>query len=917
MHPSISPGEVRTIHQHEKEVLCHIGYQIRNMSGCTLPTPIANNDVGTINSSMTDIPFLGIPFYPNDYSFSGGDSFANLTLNSIEVKIPTVAPNITYWDNVTVDAGGTVTCGGQPTSLTSAKCMRVPTPTSAPILKIIYTVKDTISNRISLPASILYNRCVIPTQDEHVCNGTFEMGGIGYNPPPYTSTTITFQSGLVPFWKNSGPGSPDLGIKAPAGAPGVGNGMPVPFSGFQDGSIYGAFLFPWSHTMEAVSTKLRAPLVVGQCYRIYFQGSKKTNWGAINQDPVKVKLSTNDILGQASLTGLYEPFSEVIPNSPTSSLAWHNYQKYFIPSQPFEYLAIQTPYYTSGNTYVFMDNISLKKVNQSFCTTNSISGIVYNDLNINGSYNPGENGVGNVPVGLFDSNTGALLDQVFSGPNGFYQFYVVNPAPNYYIALYPETPYQMITEPVVNNIFSGYTHTRVVPFAGGVDVTGENFGILLQGQQPSFPPITLTSSTTNTCQANSGAINLTVAGGVPPFTYSWNNGQSTEDISGLAAGTYTVTVTDSATPAQTANLSVTVPPYSVLAINGVVTPTSTGGNIDITATGLAPLYYNWSNGSTTEDLTNVPPGTYTVIVADTNKCTQSATFTIVSQAQSGPCCKIKPNANPLLDCSDPIMNFGNSTVEYGHNRCVAAGQGNSCYWDFSNPACCYPGAQGCGSSSGTTCAPPAQSIQYPFSILNVSTPGYSQLLQSCMTQAQSSSNPQAYYCCVTLPGNLNLTATAKPSCSLNASSIDLSVSGGTAPYTYSWSNGATTQDITNLAPGNYTVNVTSANGLTGSLTVNVQAIAPVTITGYTSLATLPNFNNGAINITVTPSVGYTYNWFKVGGGWPGSTTEDIQNLTPGSYTVTATNSFGCKASKTFKIIKMMKIIGPKETIKTP
>jgi hypothetical protein len=153
------------------------------------------------------------------------------------------------------------------------------------------------------------------------------------------------------------------------------------------------------------------------------------------------------------------------------------------------------------------------------------------------------------------------------------------------------------------------------------------------------------------------------------------------------------------------------------------------------------------------------------------------------------------------------MNFGNSSILYGHNRCEAAGQGNSCYWDFSNPACCYPGAQGCGTNPGTTCAPPAQSIPYPYSILNVSTPLYSQLLQGCMTQAQESGSPQTYYCCVTLPGNLNVSGTWKPSCGINASSIDLSVSGGTAPYTYSWSNGATTQDISNLAPGNYTVNV--------------------------------------------------------------------------------------------------------------
>jgi hypothetical protein len=378
-------------------------------------------------------------------------------------------------------------------------------------------------------------------------------------------------------------------------------------------------------------------------------------------------------------------------------------------------------------------------------------------------------------------------------------------------------------------------------------------------------------------------------------------------------------VTDSSNPPQTVSGTSVIPNFTPITVNGVITPNTnnSNSNINLTASGSQPLTFSWSNGATTEDLLNVSPGVYSVTVSDVNNCISSASFTVLAQPQGGLCCKVKPNANPLADCSDSIMNLGNISLYAGHERCEDINQGNSCVWDFSNPGCCFPGAQGCGSSPGTTCSAPAISLAYPFSSLNVSTPGYSQLLQNCMNQAESSGFAQNYFCCVTLPGNLNLTASAKPSCKASASSIDLTVSGGTGPYTYVWSNGATTQDLNNILPGNYTVNVSSANGLTGTLTVNVPTVSPVNITAALSSASYPAYNNGSININVTPPVGYTYNWIKVGGNWPGSTNEDIQNLTPGSYTVTATNTYGCKASKTFKVQKNLNLVDPSKIIKKP
>ena len=200
----------------------------------------------------------------------------------------------------------------------------------------------------------------------------------------------------------------------------------------------------------------------------------------------------------------------------------------------------------------------------------------------------------------------------------------------------------------------------------------------------------------------------------------------------------------------------------------------------------------------------------------------------------------------------------------------------------------------------------------------MSTPGYSDLLEKCLKEAEASGMAN-YYCCVTLPGKLNLSATPKPSCTGKAGAIDLSVTGGTPPYVYTWSNGQTVQDPINLAPGNYSVTVTDSSQppLSANLTAGVLSIGPVVISGIALPATDPNYNNGSINISVAPVLGYAYSWVKVGGGWPGSTAEDVQNLTPGSYTVTATNKFSCKATKTFSVLKQAKPTGSTEIIKTP
>ncbi|WP_294207338.1 T9SS type A sorting domain-containing protein [uncultured Chryseobacterium sp.] len=137
--------------------------------------------------------------------------------------------------------------------------------------------------------------------------------------------------------------------------------------------------------------------------------------------------------------------------------------------------------------------------------------------------------------------------------------------------------------------------------------------------------------------ASNGAINLTPAGGTAPYTFNWGGGVTTEDRTGLAAGTYTVVITDANGCTATVNAVVTQPTALVattsqtnIACNGGSTGTAT-----VTVTGgTAPYTYSWSpSGGTAATASGLAAGTYTVTVTDANGCTLTRTVTIT---QSGP-----------------------------------------------------------------------------------------------------------------------------------------------------------------------------------------------------------------------------------------------------------------------------------------
>jgi hypothetical protein len=157
--------------------------------------------------------------------------------------------------------------------------------------------------------------------------------------------------------------------------------------------------------------------------------------------------------------------------------------------------------------------------------------------------------------------------------------------------------------------------------------------------QPAIITAT-TAITPLTCAGgNNGAAFLSIQGGTAPYQVQWSSGSANGTaLTGLAAGTYRYTITDTQGCRISDSLNVTAP--APISLSSTISPaqSGTGSDIQISVSGgVAPFRFSWQNGDTTQFLRNMPQGSYSVTVTDANNCTGSLTTTIVDNNQSGYC----------------------------------------------------------------------------------------------------------------------------------------------------------------------------------------------------------------------------------------------------------------------------------------
>ncbi|MBK9103584.1 MAG: hypothetical protein IPL92_03240 [Saprospiraceae bacterium] len=370
-------------------------------------------------------------------------------------------------------------------------------------------------------------------------------------------------------------------------------------------------------------------------------------------------------------------------------------------------------------------------------------------------------------------------------------------------------------------------------------------------------PSTSTSLTPSTCDLNNGAIDLSVTPS-GTYTFSWSNGETTEDISNIFAGTYTVTVT-STSNGCTATASVTLTNINpTINITGSTTPFSSctmpNGAIDITPSPAGTYSFTWSNGETTEDISNLSAGSYSVTVSAGGSCISSATYTV---------------ANNTI-----------SPVPAATIMATTCGQNNGTIDLNITPAGPYSFLWSNGATSEDLSSIPAGT--YTVTVTDIGS-GCSATISSIVPD-----NPIA----ITISG----TTSPNTSCISNNGGIDITAQP-VGTYSYLWSNGANTEDLNTLAPGDYSVTITLGVSCTQTATFqvldNTTTILLIGTINPNSSCTQPN---GAIDLSVSPNGTYTYIWSN------GITSEDLNQLTGGTYAVTVTASNGCTATTTFDVV---------------
>lgn len=375
--------------------------------------------------------------------------------------------------------------------------------------------------------------------------------------------------------------------------------------------------------------------------------------------------------------------------------------------------------------------------------------------------------------------------------------------------------------------------------------------------------LTVTLSSVNIlCNGQcTGTATATPAGCASPFTYSWNSSpvQTTQTATGLCAGNYTVIVTDASSNTVSSVVTITEPTALVPGISNVTNVNCNGqctGSSTASASGGTPSYsYSWSNSQTNITATGLCAGTYTVFITDANGCTTSTT-TVITQ----PNVLTASTASTAATCGN---NNGTATV--------TAGGGTGPY-NYSWAPSGGSNANATGLSAGT----------YTVFITDANGCTLSATAVVNLTGGQT----------VSVQSQTNVLCNGG-----NTGAATLFVSGGTSPYTYSWSpSGGTNITATGLSAGTYTVIVTDANGCTVTQTITITEPTAIAASA-TSTTAICTSGTGTASVNASGGTGpYTYNWSPSGG-----TNVNATGLTTGNYSCTITDANGCTFVQTVTV----------------
>ena len=454
--------------------------------------------------------------------------------------------------------------------------------------------------------------------------------------------------------------------------------------------------------------------------------------------------------------------------------------------------------------------------------------------------------------------------------------------------------------------------------------------------QPAALAIT-TSSANATCTASNGSATVVASGGTVNYAYLWTPGGATTAVdNNIAAGNYSVLVTDAHGCTQTANVSVgantgasaTISSFTNVTCIGAINGTAT---VSMGAGSIPPFTYAWSptpgGGQGTANATGLAPGNYNVTVTDGYGCIGITSATITEPTQLSFSFTTTPvscfggtNGTATINPSGGTPGYTYLWTPGGYTTQSVAALAAGTY------TCVFTDINGCSKTATTVITQPlgmtltsthidancSQSNGSATVIVAGGTGPYTYLwtdpgAQTTITATGLAANTiavtvtDANLCSQVLPVTINnlsgpvatIFASNNVSCfGNNDGSATAVVNGGNNPYQFSWSNGQLLPTATNLTAGTYTLTATDMSGCISSISIAITEPAPLNSTFLFTNPTCFGEANGTVSTTsIGGTAPYTYLWSP-----GGATTSSISGLLAGTYFCTVTDAHSCTNS---------------------
>ncbi len=361
------------------------------------------------------------------------------------------------------------------------------------------------------------------------------------------------------------------------------------------------------------------------------------------------------------------------------------------------------------------------------------------------------------------------------------------------------------------------------------------------------------------CGALDGAASLTITGGTSPYDIDWSNGGTTPNITGLAPGSYDVVVTDANGCGATASVTITGTPAIDLNITGVNAGCAANGSANAMVTpgsGTPPFQYQWSTGETTAIINNISAGSYSVTVSDAAGCTATDQITVSGSSDISVTTTVTDN-----------LCFGENNGSATANVTGATGQ---IAYMWSN-----------GGNTQTITSLPTGT--YFVTVVDMDS-GCTAMTNAFVSQ----------------PTGVDASVNGVNAGCNSLGSAEASASGGTTPYSFTWSTGEAGQTLTGLTAGTYTVTATDANGCTDEASVSITGGGSLdVVVEITNPISNSNANDGELEASASGGVSpYLYMWST------GDTGPILTGLSGGTYSVTVTDAEGCTGTASVTLIQL-------------